>query len=415
MISASPSDCRRRGIRSISGAQASSGATATARTGRPSRSTFAARGACVTTTTSFPARTHARASGTSGSRCPEWPVVENRTRTRPVAHHVGGPRGNARGRPAIVASCRPASRRDSAPGRACSRRSTAGRCAARRSRSPRCGRARARSWSRSPSWRSARAASPRSAPSRRSAWRPRRCSRRSSRRWPTGSAGSRSCSASASSAARCSAGAAVVTADDGPPAATYGFAVVATVAVSLYRPAHSALLPALAKSPQDLTSANAVRGMLDSLATLGGPVAAAVLLAASGPAAVFAACAAASLLGGLVVVALAVRRAAAGRGRARRPAVRPPGLHDHRGRSHAVADHRARGRADVHARMPDRVRRRHRDRPARHGRPGRRGPERRRSAPAASSARSSRSGWSGAAGSPRGSGSGSRCSARRWR
>src|SRR6185436_13658109 len=73
---------------------------------------------------------------------------------------------------------------------------------------------------------------------------------------------------------------------------------------SMYRPAHSALLPALAKSPQDLASANAVRGMLDSLATLGGPLVAAVLLAASGPAAVFAACAAASLLAGLVVVAL---------------------------------------------------------------------------------------------------------------
>ena len=62
-----------------------------------------------------------------------------------------------------------------------------------------------------------------------------------------------------------------VTAAGGPPAATYGFAVVATVAMTLYRPAHSALLPALANSPQDLTSANAVRGLLDSLATLGGP------------------------------------------------------------------------------------------------------------------------------------------------
>jgi len=99
-------------------------------------------------------------------------------------------------------------------------------------------------------------------------------------------------------------GAAVVTATGGPPAATYGFAIVATVAVALYRPAHSALLPALAKSPEDLTGANAVRGMLDSLATLAGPVAAAGLLAASGPAIVFATCSAASLLGGLVVVAL---------------------------------------------------------------------------------------------------------------
>jgi MFS family permease len=97
---------------------------------------------------------------------------------------------------------------------------------------------------------------------------------------------------------------AVATAVEWPAGATYGLAVLATVAVTLYRPAHSALLPALAKSPRELTSANAVRGMLDSLATLGGPLAAALLLAASGPPAVFAACAAASLLSALVVVAL---------------------------------------------------------------------------------------------------------------
>jgi hypothetical protein len=99
-------------------------------------------------------------------------------------------------------------------------------------------------------------------------------------------------------------GAAAVTAADGPVGATYGLAVLATVAMTLYRPAHSALLPALAKSPQELAGANAVRGMLDSVATLGGPAVAAVLLAASGPDTVFAACAAASLLAGLVVVAL---------------------------------------------------------------------------------------------------------------
>jgi CRP-like cAMP-binding protein len=99
-------------------------------------------------------------------------------------------------------------------------------------------------------------------------------------------------------------GAAVATATDGPTAATYGLAVVATIAQALYRPAHSALLPTLCTSPRQLTSANAVRGMLDSIATLGGPAAAAVLLALSGPAAVFAACAAASLIGGLVVVGL---------------------------------------------------------------------------------------------------------------
>jgi MFS family permease len=99
-------------------------------------------------------------------------------------------------------------------------------------------------------------------------------------------------------------GCAALTTAAGAPAATYGFAVIATVAMTLFRPAHSALLPALAKSPQELTSANAVRGMLDSLATLGGPLVAAAVLAASGPGAVFAACSAASLLAGVVVIAL---------------------------------------------------------------------------------------------------------------
>src|SRR4051795_1266829 len=87
-------------------------------------------------------------------------------------------------------------------------------------------------------------------------------------------------------------GAAAVTAAGGPTAVTYALAVVATVAQALYRPAHSALLPALCRSPQQLTSANAVRGMLDSAAPRAAPAAAAILLAVSGPAAVFAACAA---------------------------------------------------------------------------------------------------------------------------
>ncbi|MGZ6601621.1 MAG: hypothetical protein ACXVFO_02190 [Solirubrobacteraceae bacterium] len=78
----------------------------------------------------------------------------------------------------------------------------------------------------------------------------------------------------------------VVTAADGPAVVIYALAVVATVAFALFRPAHSALLPALCTSPQQLTRANAVRGLLDSSATLGGPAAAAILLAVSEPAAV---------------------------------------------------------------------------------------------------------------------------------
>ena len=84
----------------------------------------------------------------------------------------------------------------------------------------------------------------------------------------------------------------------------YCLAIVATIAQTLYRPAHSALLPALCMSPQQLTAANVVRGMLDSLATLFGPLVAAVLLATSGVASVFAVCAVASLVAGLVVIGL---------------------------------------------------------------------------------------------------------------
>ena len=90
--------------------------------------------------------------------------------------------------------------------------------------------------------------------------------------------------------------AAAVIAADGPTGMVYAALVVATVAQTLYRPAHSALLPTLCVTPKELTSANVVRGLLDSVATLVGPLVAAVLLDLSGPAAVFAAAAGLSLL-----------------------------------------------------------------------------------------------------------------------
>lgn len=80
----------------------------------------------------------------------------------------------------------------------------------------------------------------------------------------------------------------------GPRALVYGALVVATVAQTLFRPAHSALLPSLCSTPAELMSANVVRGWLDSISTLVGPLAAAALLALSGPGAVFVAAAAAS-------------------------------------------------------------------------------------------------------------------------
>lgn len=82
----------------------------------------------------------------------------------------------------------------------------------------------------------------------------------------------------------------------GPVAFVYAALVAATAAQTLFRPAHSALLPTLCSTPTELTSTNVIRGLLDSLATLIGPLTAAVLLKASGPAAVFVAAAAASAL-----------------------------------------------------------------------------------------------------------------------
>jgi MFS family permease len=72
-------------------------------------------------------------------------------------------------------------------------------------------------------------------------------------------------------------------------AAVYALAVIAAVAFNLFRPTHSALLPSLCTTTMQLTSANVVRGLVESLATLVGPLIAGVLLAVSDAAAVFAA------------------------------------------------------------------------------------------------------------------------------
>src|SRR4051794_34884004 len=71
--------------------------------------------------------------------------------------------------------------------------------------------------------------------------------------------------------------AAFVVAAAGPAGLVYALAVLSTIAATLYRPAHSALLPSLCHTGYELASANVVRGLLDSAATLAGPLLAAVL------------------------------------------------------------------------------------------------------------------------------------------
>jgi predicted MFS family arabinose efflux permease len=89
--------------------------------------------------------------------------------------------------------------------------------------------------------------------------------------------------------------AAFVAGVDGPPEIVYVLAAFSTIAGTLYLTAFSALLPSLCHTGHELASANVVRGLLDSVATLVGPAVAAVLLQFTGVTAVFAVAAASSM------------------------------------------------------------------------------------------------------------------------
>jgi hypothetical protein len=90
----------------------------------------------------------------------------------------------------------------------------------------------------------------------------------------------------------------------GPHLALYALAVISTAAFRLFRPAHSALLPGLCNTPLELSTANVVRGMLDSISTVVGPLAAALLLQLGSPSAVFATSGVLSLASGALLLRL---------------------------------------------------------------------------------------------------------------
>ena len=90
-------------------------------------------------------------------------------------------------------------------------------------------------------------------------------------------------------------GAALTLGELSTPLPAYFLVAVATLAHTLYRPAHSALLPTICTTAAELTSANVVRGLLDSSSALVGPLLAGLLVAPLGAAGVLAACAAAAL------------------------------------------------------------------------------------------------------------------------
>ena len=96
----------------------------------------------------------------------------------------------------------------------------------------------------------------------------------------------------------------IIIALNGPVLIVYAFAVLSTMAATLYVPVHSALLPSLCRTGYELASANVVRGLLDSVATLAGPLLAAILLALTDVAVVFAVASAASLAAAALLLRL---------------------------------------------------------------------------------------------------------------
>ncbi len=70
---------------------------------------------------------------------------------------------------------------------------------------------------------------------------------------------------------------------EAPSVAIYVAAVAAASAVTLTRPAHGALLPALVDDPRELTAANVVTGWLEGISWFVGPGIAGVLIAVDGP------------------------------------------------------------------------------------------------------------------------------------
>ena len=90
----------------------------------------------------------------------------------------------------------------------------------------------------------------------------------------------------------------------GAPLAAYAAAIVAATAVTTTRPAQSALIPAVAVTPDQLTAANVVAGWLDAAGVAAAGLLAGVLITLAGAGSVFGLCAGLGLAAALLVAGL---------------------------------------------------------------------------------------------------------------
>ncbi|HJV29624.1 MAG TPA: MFS transporter [Gaiellaceae bacterium] len=82
---------------------------------------------------------------------------------------------------------------------------------------------------------------------------------------------------------------ALIVAADGSPLAVYVISIVGTVIGTAFRPAQAALVPGLAKTPEELTAANVAASTIESVGIFVGPALGGILVATSGVEATFAA------------------------------------------------------------------------------------------------------------------------------
>ncbi|HEY3576507.1 MAG TPA: MFS transporter [Gaiellaceae bacterium] len=98
-----------------------------------------------------------------------------------------------------------------------------------------------------------------------------------------------------------------VSAAAGNTVLVYAFGAVVGLSSTLFRPALQALLPSLARTPEELIAANAATSTMEGLGTLVGPLLAGVLVALTDVAAVFSAAAVVFLIAAVLLVRVRVK------------------------------------------------------------------------------------------------------------